>query len=174
MAVTIEAVQTNELHLLTAISRETFYDTFHTQNSKENMSLFLEKNFTQETIAQEYRNSHNHFFFAKLDGQVAGYIKLTENNPQKYGFNSSLEIARLYAVTSRMGMGIGKAMMQFSLSMAKKLQKKTIWLGVWEHNDRAIQFYKKFGFEKFSQHIFMLGDDPQNDWLMKRDVEQGD
>ncbi|MEY3918157.1 MAG: Protease synthase and sporulation negative regulatory protein 1, partial [Bacteroidota bacterium] len=42
-----------------------------------------------------------------------------------------------------------------------------IWLGVWEHNPRAIRFYEKQGFVKFDQHIFQLGDDEQTDILMK-------
>jgi ribosomal protein S18 acetylase RimI-like enzyme len=46
-----------------------------------------------------------------------------------------------------------------------------IWLGVWEHNEHAISFYKKFGFEQFGDHIFMLGNDAQTDLLLKKNLE---
>jgi ribosomal protein S18 acetylase RimI-like enzyme len=41
-----------------------------------------------------------------------------------------------------------------------------MWLGVWENNHRAIKFYHDFGFKKFDSHIYVMGDDPQNDWMM--------
>ena len=56
--------------------------------------------------------------------------------------------------------------MKKCLDLASDLKKEVVWLGVWEHNQRAIEFYKKWGFEKFGTHIFQLGDDPQKDWLM--------
>lgn len=42
-----------------------------------------------------------------------------------------------------------------------------VWLGVWEKNIRAINFYKKNGFVAFGKHIFKLGDDEQTDIMMK-------
>jgi ribosomal protein S18 acetylase RimI-like enzyme len=41
---------------------------------------------------------------------------------------------------------------------------------VWEHNPKAQHFYQKLGFEKFSEHQFMVGSDPQTDWLMKKKI----
>jgi ribosomal protein S18 acetylase RimI-like enzyme len=54
--------------------------------------------------------------------------------------------------------------------MAREKNKQLIWLGVWEHNERALAFYLKWGFERFGEHIFMLGDDTQTDWLMKKEL----
>ena len=64
--------------------------------------------------------------------------------------------------------GVGPALMQACMDIAKELKKSVIWLGVWEKNSRAIAFYQKWGFEKFGEHIFPIGDDPQTDWLMKK------
>ena len=43
-----------------------------------------------------------------------------------------------------------------------------MWLGVWEHNRRALAFYRKRGFKVVGAHIFQVGDDAQNDLLMAR------
>ena len=58
--------------------------------------------------------------------------------------------------------------MQRSIEIARQKNAQIIWLGVWENNQKAISFYMKWGFEKFSEHIFMLGNDAQTDWLMKK------
>jgi ribosomal protein S18 acetylase RimI-like enzyme len=45
-----------------------------------------------------------------------------------------------------------------------------LWLGVWEKNPRASAFYRKWGFEIVGAHTFRVGDDPQRDLVMYRDV----
>jgi ribosomal protein S18 acetylase RimI-like enzyme len=76
-------------------------------------------------------------------------------------------------VTNSIGKGIGKALMLKCIEIAREKKSDVLWLGVWENNQRAIDFYTKWGFEKFSTHIFMLGDDPQTDWLMKKELRPG-
>lgn len=61
-------------------------------------------------------------------------------------------------------------LMQTCLAYARKKDVETVWLGVWEHNTRAIAFYEKNGFKKIGEHTFMLGEDAQTDWLMKKDL----
>jgi ribosomal protein S18 acetylase RimI-like enzyme len=60
--------------------------------------------------------------------------------------------------------------MQRCIEIAKEMHREIIWLGVWEHNQQAINFYTKWGFEKFGEHDFVLGNDVQTDWLMKKDL----
>lgn len=85
-----------------------------------------------------------------------------------------MEIARIYALQSYIGKGVGSALMKKCIDQACELNKEIIWLGVWEKNQKAIHFYRKWGFEKFGTHIFILGDDPQTDWLMKKELATGD
>ena len=70
----------------------------------------------------------------------------------------------------KIGKGVGKKLMEASIDIAKEKGKKALWLGVWENNQRAIDFYTKWGFQKFSEHAFMLGNEIQTDWLMKKPV----
>jgi ribosomal protein S18 acetylase RimI-like enzyme len=79
-----------------------------------------------------------------------------------------MEIARIYAVSSSIGKGVGSQLMTECLRAARERGKQLVWLGVWEKNERAIQFYTRWGFEKFGEHVFMLGNDAQTDFLMKK------
>ena len=110
---------------------------------------------------------------AYLKREVVGYVKLSEggsaSDPEA---KKAFEIARLYAVKNKIGSGVGKALMEHSIEFAKCKNADTLWLGVWSQNQRAIQFYRKFGFEKFGDHTFMLGNDAQDDWLMKLDLSK--
>ena len=89
------------------------------------------------------------------------------DNPEGVG-GKAIELERLYAVQHYIGRQVGKKLMEECVDRAVKMGYQTIWLGVWEKNIRAIKFYEKNGFRKFGEHVFMLGNDAQNDWLMKK------
>jgi diamine N-acetyltransferase len=100
---------------------------------------------------------------------VAGYVKLRESRPPwPLGTTNAIEIARLYSVVDKIGKGVGKLLMQASLDWSKQKGAQAVWLGVWEKNQRAIDFYSKWGFEKFGETDFLLGKDLQRDWLMRK------
>jgi len=171
MHIKIEPVKSNEIQLLSDISTTCFYDTFHQENTKEDMDLFFEKSFNTNVFEQEMQNHHNYFFFSRLANEVVGYIKLSDfKTPVELKELNALQIARIYVVKEKTGMGIGKKLMDFAFSFAIQRYKQVIWLGVWEHNVRAIQFYEKYGFKKFGDEVFMLGNDAQTDWLMKKEI----
>ena len=152
-------------------SRKTFYESFAPDNTKENMDKFMEEQFTREALVEEVGAPGNIFLMAFHDHELVGYARLRENNnPPALTGKASLEIARIYASKEMIGKGIGSALMEKSIQRARDLKKSVIWLGVWEKNSVAISFYERWGFEKFDRHTFMLGDDPQQDWLMKKDI----
>lgn len=81
--------------------------------------------------------------------------------------NSALEIERIYVLKDYHGKKIGQKLYEKAIEIAKEKDAKYIWLGVWEENHRAINFYQKNGFEVFDKHIFVLGNDEQTDIMMK-------
>ena len=161
----------NNINLIANLSRRTFYDSFHEQNTADDMAMFLEKNFNDHAIATEVEDPENIFLIIGDDNLPLGYAKLSFKNKQ---YDSTefkyLEISRIYCIKEAIGKGVGKALMLECIEIATSLSMNCIWLGVWEHNARAIEFYKKFGFTKFDEHVFVLGTDSQNDWLMKKNI----
>lgn len=169
MSLKIERVGREDLNDLVKISRETFYDTFSGQNKKEDMDLFLKSSLNPEKLREEMSEPDNHFFFAKEADLIVGYLKLSTAVSDEID-GEVLEIARIYVVKEKLGSGVGKALLEFAISFAKQLNKKTVYLGVWEHNKKAINFYERFCFTKFGEHVFMVGRDPQTDWLLKKEL----
>ncbi len=165
--VEIKIATLSDAALIADISRETFHATFAAHNSKADMDKFLSEQFCKEQLIAEVGAAGNIFLLAYTDGIPAGYVFLKDGTHLALQTTQAIEISRLYSRTSFIGKGIGKILMEASIALARKMAKDCIWLGVWEHNQRAINFYLKFGFEKFSEHDFTLGDDIQKDWLMK-------
>ncbi len=155
--------------MIADLSRKTFHETFAPHNTLKDMEIFLKEQFTKGALMAEVGVSFNTFFLAYADEKIAGYIKLRErDNPRELNGLKSLEIARIYATATMVGKGVGSSMMQHAVDIALQKQKQVIWLAVWEKNQRAIDFYTKWGFEIFGKQIFVLGTDLQKDWLMKK------
>lgn len=155
--------------LIAEISRTTFYETFAGSNTKENMDVFMERQFAAEKLASEPVEPGNIFLLAYYNNELAGYAKLRDPLPAADGHSvDEIEIARIYSTRAMIGKGIGKALMLQCMEEGRLLGKTHIWLGVWEKNQRAIDFYLKFGFKKTGEHAFVLGRDIQTDCIMKR------
>ena len=159
----------NDLIDLQKISRETFQATFGKDNTEENMQEYLDEAYNSQALTQELRNPHSAFYFVYHEAKLAGYLKLnildaqSESMPDNY-----LEIERIYFKKDFQHLGLGTKLFDFALQRAQALEKQYIWLGVWENNFPAQKFYQKMGFQRFSQHHFVMGDSDQTDYLLKK------
>lgn len=165
----IVPITVDDVETLAEISRETFSDTFAHTTTAEDLQLHLDTAYDTRKLVKELNNPESEFYFAVVDGRVEGYLKInwgqaqSEPMPENYA-----EVERLYLRTSAKRKGIGSALMNFSVGRARALGKTMLWLGVWEHNESAKAFYAAFGFEKFGEHAYPIGNDPQTDWVMQR------
>lgn len=157
--------------LIATLSSETFFETFAEQNTKEDMDKYLSEKFDLPVIVSELEDKHAVFFIAYYNNEAAGYTKLRDNKlPKGLQANKALEIERIYVYKKFHGKKIGAELMEHNIAYAVKNGFDAIWLGVWEYNPQAIRFYEKFGFKKFGEHIFRLGNDDQTDHLMKKEL----
>jgi ribosomal protein S18 acetylase RimI-like enzyme len=166
---TVRPATINDAGLIADMSRRTFYDTFAAVNTRADMDLFMNGPFNRQRLVAEVGKPGFYFFTAFEDGNPVGYAKMSEGEtPPGLDTPATIEIARIYAVKEAIGRGVGKALMQQCLDFAKARGKTAVWLGVWEKNEQAIAFYTHWGFERFGEHDFVLGNDVQKDWLMKK------
>ena len=170
-AIIIRLANRDDAELIADMSRITFYEAFSKDNTKEDMDFFLNEQFTTAALKKEVEEGDGIFMLAYVNNESAGYARMRrKNNENILAEENAIEIARIYALSSAIGKGVGSALMQKCIDVAADQNKEVIWLGVWEKNERAIAFYTRWGFEKFSEHSFLLGSDLQTDWLMKRPV----
>ena len=173
MNLTIRYATEDDAALIADISRQTFYETFAPHNSKTNMDIFMNIQFTKARLMLEVGLPENTFLLAYRGEELAGYAKLRDTrHPETLKSTNAIEIARLYAMPAFIGKGVGKLLMQTSLEIANQKNKDTVWLGVWKENKKAIDFYTYWGFSIFDEVDFILGNELQKDWLMKKRLQK--
>lgn len=168
---TIKKVDASLLKELQDIGKKTFYETFAETNTKEDMEKYLNQSFSLQKLHKEILNTESSFYLATINGEEAGYLKVNWGKAQTESHNlHAFEIERIYVLSQYHGKEIGQAMYDKALNIAKNMNVKYLWLGVWEENPKAIRFYEKNGFTAFDKHSFFVGDDEQTDILMKLQI----
>jgi ribosomal protein S18 acetylase RimI-like enzyme len=167
--INITSVSVADYKLVQLIGKETFYETFASGNSEEDMQKYLSVSFHDEKVKEELLNEDSLFFIA-WEGDVAvGYLKVNVGQAQtELQDPLAMEIERIYVKSTHQGKGVGQLLYDKAFEVAKHKNKKSIWLGVWEENPRAIKFYEKNGFVAFDRHLFKMGKDEQTDIMMKK------
>ena len=159
---------TDDATLVAELGAKTFRETFAKDNTPENMAAHLRKSFSLEIQFAELSDPRVIFLIAESDGIPVGYAQLILNSKEEMiNRTRPLELRRIYADRGYLGKGVGKALMQATIDEARRHDCDCVWLGVWEKNQRAIDFYRKWGFRDVGTHVFSVGDDLQNDFIME-------
>lgn len=161
--------------LLSSLAAVTFADTFAADNDPRDMAEYIAAAFSEPMQRAELEDPSRVVLFAERNGEPVGYAMLHAGNaPPCVSGPAPIEIARLYAARQAIGSSVGSALMQACLHEAAERGHRTIWLGVWEHNARAIAFYRRWGFTDAGSQHFQLGRDRQTDRVMTRPVRLDD
>jgi ribosomal protein S18 acetylase RimI-like enzyme len=168
---TIRRANREDASLLVELGARTFAETFATDNSPEDMAAYLAASFNLAQQMAELVDPPSTFLIAEVGGLAVGYAKLHAGEPAE-GVDGAkpVELVRLYVSREWLGRGVGEALMRACIDEARQAGHSSIWLGVWERNDRAQAFYRKWNFRTVGEHVFQLGSDPQRDILMERAV----
>lgn len=162
---------TDDAQMLSEFGARTFYDTFSKDNTPENMDAYLNESFSPEIQFSELSMPNVIFLIAESERIPIGYTQLLiDSRDESIKGTKPLEIRRIYADQEYLGQGVGKELMQATIAEARQRGCDSLWLGVWEKNRRAIDFYEKWGFREVGAHIFSVGDDPQNDLVMELEL----
>lgn len=174
---TIRLAGPEDAALLANLGERAFRETFGKDNTPEDLADYLNSHFSPEIQSAELAQPGSLFLILEMDGVPAGYARLHDGatdasleESDQWGRQHTMELVRIYLLQAWTGRRLGDTLMQACLEQARQRGVAVLWLGVWEHNPRALAFYKRWGFEPVGTHVFQLGHDPQTDWVMARKV----
>lgn len=161
----------SDLGDLVELARETYVTAFEAVNDPNDFKTYIDRAFHPATLERELDTPGSSFHFILEGGRPIGYFKLNtgpaQSEPQDPG---ALELERIYVLAEQQGRGIGTQVLGEVIRMAREGKREYLWLGVWEHNQGAIDFYSRHNFQKFGEHPYYIGRDRQTDWLMRLEL----
>ena len=169
MSVAIRTGAPGDAAALAEIAARTFRDTFAADNRPEDLALHIASSYGAAQQERELRDPAITTLLAEVDGVLAGFAQVREGPvPACVDGDAPVELWRFYVAHEWHGRGIAQSMMRAVEAEAARRGGRTLWLGVWERNERAKAFYTKSGFVDVGSHVFMVGTDPQTDRIMAR------
>jgi ribosomal protein S18 acetylase RimI-like enzyme len=174
VAHTIRPAAIDDAPALSRLAATTFRETFERENAPEDMARYLAEAFTPEQQAAEIADPASTVLLAEYNGEsgdteLVGYAHvIAAPVPEAVRGPAPMQLKRIYVARAWHGQGVAQALMAAAIEAARARGARTLWLGVWERNPRAVAFYAKYGFTRVGEHTFVLGSDTQTDWLFVR------
>ena len=162
--------------LLAQLGVQTFREAFGRFIPPADLEAYLGATYSPARQMDELTNPSKILLIIESEGLAVGYAMLhAREAPPVAATENAIELARLYLLHDAIGHGLGAALMSKCIEESRRRAHQAIWLQVWERNERAIAFYKKWGFEAVGIGYKELGDTTGTDLIMARmlQVESG-
>ena len=167
----IERAVCNDAQLIADLSSATFIETYRGMCTDDDLVQFINKCFNQQAIEKELQDMNDFYFIAFVEGVPAGYMRLKEDYDDLISIKKYKAIAlkRIYVLQEYQHANVGTTLMNYALQFAAEKNYQVLWLGVYEENKKAKNFYNKFEFKDTGEKaIFKIGNTAQTDnWLIK-------
>jgi diamine N-acetyltransferase len=167
----IRKATVNDVSLIADFGARTFKEAYAASTPPEELAEYVISNFNSSHIEAQLKDQSSTFILAYLAGELVGYSMLwADVSSAEIAGSNPVELVRIYVDTKRTSEGFGSSLIEACLRHSEEAGHDVIWLGVWEKNERAIAFYKKWGFKKTGLKEFLLGNEVQRDLIMSRKI----
>jgi len=171
MSVTVGVPGPADAAALAALMADTFTETYAPDNDPDQIAAHVANAFDPATVAERLADPRRSTLWLLDAGAPVGYLMLNTGAAQTVdGLADGLEVEQVYVRSSHHGQGLGALLLDRAVQTARELGLGFVWLGVWEHNERAIAVYEHLGFRAFDEHVFVLNTEEQRDLLLRRDL----
>ena len=162
----VKEVAIADVEAIRHIAGLTWWDTYSTILSKEQIGYMFRVIYSAETIAAQIESASQTYLLLLEDSQpvaLAGY-SIREEDPEIY------KLHKLYCIPAAQGKGYGKILLDAVIENILLAGKHILELNVNRYN-KAKNFYEKFGFKAIYEEDVPIGDYWMNDYVMRKELQ---
>lgn len=172
--VAVRQATPGDARAVAAFAERTFVETFGPHNTPEDLAAHVAKAFGVAQQSAELRDPNMITLLGENGSTLVAFAQLRRgHNPPCVSGSDPIELLRFYVDRPWHGRGIAQSLMRAVEDAARQAGARTLWLGVWERNPRAIAFYARCGFADIGEQEFIVGSDRQRDRVMARSLQSG-
>ncbi|MEP5566659.1 MAG: N-acetyltransferase [Halioglobus sp.] len=174
MTVVLRRAVESDAAAVAKLAELTFRQTFAVENSANDMDQHCQTSFGPAIQQAEITDPNTVFILAESAGEMIGFCQLRLSSPKDcVPGKAQAEVYRIYVLSDWHGQGVAQSIMTEAMAAAATNGSDAVWLGVWEHNHKAIRFYQKHDFDVVGEHEFHLGKDIQRDLVLATTLTAG-
>lgn len=141
--------------LLSVLGTVTFYEAYFEQDDPTDLAHYLIESFSPSEILEQLDDENSIFLIAFYHGKAVGYARLVSGAPhQDVSSKNAIELRRLYVLEHLWRKGVGEKLLSECEAIARQIGKQSVWLGVWQQNERGQRFYTKHSYKKVGTITF--------------------
>jgi ribosomal protein S18 acetylase RimI-like enzyme len=166
-ACTIRRGVATDADALSAFAARTFTETYAHYEDQDNLRRHIASVYAPAQQARELADRDVVTLLAHRDERLAAFAQVRRSEaPMCVREAAPIELHRLYVDSPWHGRGVSQHVLASIRDAALALGGETLWLKVWEHNARAIAFYRKSGFIDVGTAEFHVRDDRLTDRVL--------
>lgn len=153
---------------LVILKQQVWVSTYAVEGIRKDFSDYLLATFTIENERKNLKNQQKFTLIAESKGHLIGCAEV-DLNPNEFlpQIENFPEISVLYVLERFCGKGIGKLLLNETISSLKNLNINGVWLSVYHKNQKAINFYNKNGFKDIGKMYFEMSGNSYENRIMK-------
>lgn len=170
--VTIRKAGKRDIPELSDLAIRTYVDAVGHTYSPSDLTAHLESHLSEDSFSQTL--DEDTILLAFVDSRMVGFVQFgAVKLPVETRSGSDREVHRLYVDSEVQSRGVGKHLMDAALAEMRRSGVTNVYLDVWEHNDGAIRFYRRYGFEMVGSHRIAVesGAKTDRDLIMVRALQ---
>lgn len=166
----IRRPERHEIPAIAEIGAQLFIETFGHLYTAEDLQAFLNRVHSPQGVTQDW-DAGLQFWIAECEGRFIGYCKGGKLSlPVDPGSRRAFELKQMYVAKEHHGRGPAHDLMQSFLDWAHENQADDLYISCWSENARGLAFYKKYGFEIISSYTFWVGNQGDDERILKRSL----
>jgi diamine N-acetyltransferase len=146
----IDTCNANDLPRILALANLVWKPTFSPILSEDRLNYLFEFMYSRDRLCQQLGSPNHSFFILQDDNSDVGYAQLVFEQ-------ESVKLEKLYLHQNAQGKGYGLYLLNQLIDHAMNLGSVEMQLQVNRANTKAVEFYKKFGFEIIEERDFEVG-----------------
>lgn len=143
-----------------------FRNTFGHMYKPEDLALFLDGH-TPELWRDQLETADFAVRLVEDGDEIAGFIKLGPLRLPVAPRGKAVELRQLYVLKPWQGSGAARELMDWVMAEARRRGADELYLSVFTENHRARRFYARYGFEEVGPYAFMVGNQADEDIIMR-------
>ena len=158
MEPTIRRAVTADANCLAALAIQVWLHTYATDGIRPALADYVLTEFTEQRFTERINDPMSVLLVAEIKQHLVAYALLSLHAPCRTSAQGNVELATLYVQAHFAGTGLGSALLKHSQAWLRQGDAQArVWLSVWTHNPRAIDFYRKHQFEQVGTTQFEFG-----------------
>lgn len=155
---TLRPATPDDASTLAAFASLAFTEAYRELDDPQELADYCAEHFRPDTLAAVIADPACATLLAEVGGALAGYAVVKAGPaPACVQGEAPLQLWRLYLGQHFVGQGLGARLMRAVQAEARRRARRTLWLGVYDRNVRAIEFYERFGFARVGGREFLFG-----------------